>query len=95
MFPFLIVNFFQVGRLNRQAAEESAERRRAVQEKDVLQERLKQMECELECNRLELNNKETKIKRLTCDVEELSTELKALKAESEEEITFLRRQIVS
>lgn len=89
------MHLFKVGRLNRQAAEESAERRRAVQEKDFLQERLKQMECELECNRLELNNKETKIKRLTCDVEELAAELKSLKTESEEEITFLRRQIVS
>lgn len=85
----------QVGRLSRQAAEESAERRRAVQEKDTLQERLRQMECELECNRLELNNKETKINRLTCDVEEMSSEIKALKLESEEEITFLRKQIVS
>lgn len=84
-----------MGRLSRQAAEEGAERRRAVQEKEALQERIKQMECELECNRLELNNKDTKIKRLTADVEELSAELKTLKAESEEEITFLREQIVS
>lgn len=53
------------------------------------------MEAELECNRLELNNKETKIKRLTAEVQELSDEIKALKAESEEEITFLRTQIVS
>lgn len=66
-----------------------------MHEKEVLLERVTQMEAELECNRLELNNKETKIKRLTAEVQELSDEIKALKAESEEEITFLRTQIVS
>ncbi|KAF2878743.1 hypothetical protein ILUMI_27418, partial [Ignelater luminosus] len=83
----------QVGRLSRQAAEESAERRRAVQEKDTLLEKTKQMECELECNRLELNNKEAKIRRLTSEIEELSKELKILRTDSEEEVTFLRKQI--
>ncbi|KAF5306416.1 hypothetical protein FQA39_LY08925 [Lamprigera yunnana] len=83
----------QVGRLSRQAAEESAERRRAVQEKDNFGEKVKQMECELECNRLEINNKEAKIRRLTSEIEELSRELKTLQAESEEEITFLRQKI--
>lgn len=86
---------FKVGRLSRQAAEESAERRRAVQEKERLLERVTQMEVELECNRLELNNKETKIKRLTADVEEMAAEIKALRAEAEEEVAFLRSEIVS
>ncbi|KAJ3655166.1 hypothetical protein Zmor_014303 [Zophobas morio] len=83
----------QVGRLSRQAAEEGTERRRAVQEKEKLEEKVRQMEAELECNRLDLNNKETKIKRLTMDVEELSIEIKALRSESEEEVTFLRTQL--
>ncbi|RZC32920.1 golgin subfamily A member 1 [Asbolus verrucosus] len=83
----------RVGRLSRQAAEEGTERRRAVQEKEKLAEKVRQMEAELECNRLELNNKETKIKRLTTDVEELSVEVKALRSESEEEVTFLRTQL--
>lgn len=81
--------------MSRQAAEEGAERRRAVQEKETLAERVAQMEAELECNRLELKNKDTKIKRLTLDLEELSGEIKALRAESEEEVAFLRTQIVS
>lgn len=84
-----------MGRLSRQAAEEGAERRRAIQEKEALLVRVAQMEAELECNRLELNNKQTKIKRLTLEVEELSVEIKALKAESEEEVAFLRTKIVS
>lgn len=44
---------------------------------------------------MELNNKESKIRRLTLEIEELSKELKALKVDSEEEVTFLRQQIVS
>lgn len=87
--------FFQVGRLSRQAAEESSERRRAVQEKDKLVDKVKQLEAELECNRFELGNKEAKIKRLTEDVNEMAAELKAIQTESEEEITFLRTELVS
>lgn len=86
---------FQVGRLSRQAAEEGTERRRAVQEKEKLAEKVRQLEAELECNTLEINNKETKIKRLTMDVEELSKEVNALRSESEEEVAFLRTQLVS
>lgn len=56
---------------------------------------MKQLEAELECNQLELTNKETKIKRLTDDVNELSIELKSLRTENEEEITFLRTELVS
>lgn len=66
-----------------------------MHEKETLLERVTQMEAELECNRLELNNKQTKINRLTLEVEELSTEIKAIKAESEEEVAFLRTKIVS
>ncbi|KAJ8960902.1 hypothetical protein NQ318_020201 [Aromia moschata] len=83
----------QVGRLSRQAAEEGSERRRAVQEKDKLLEKVKQLEAELECNRLDSTNKETKIKRLTDDVNELSAELKSLRSDNEEEITFLRTEL--
>lgn len=85
----------QVGRLSRQAAEEGSERRRAVQEKEKLSDKVKQLEAELECNQLDLSNKETKIKRLTEDVNELSAELKSLRTEGEEEITFLRTELVS
>ncbi|CAH1108960.1 unnamed protein product [Psylliodes chrysocephalus] len=83
----------QVGRLSRQAAEEGSERRRAVQEKDKLEETVKQLEAELECNKFELLNRETKIKRLMEDVNELSTELKTLHSDNEEEITFLRSEL--
>ncbi|CAH0557860.1 unnamed protein product [Brassicogethes aeneus] len=83
----------QVGRLSRQAAEESAERRRAVQDKELLNDKIKQLEAELECNKFDLNNKENKIKRLTADINELSFELKSLKTENEEEIAFLRGEL--
>ncbi|VEN39077.1 unnamed protein product [Callosobruchus maculatus] len=83
----------QVGRLSRQAAEESNERRRAIQDKDKLLEKLKQLEAELDCSKFELNNKEAKIKRLTEDVNELSAELKSIQNESDEEITFLRTEL--
>ncbi|GJQ81087.1 hypothetical protein Trydic_g14260 [Trypoxylus dichotomus] len=83
----------QVGRLGRQAAEEGAERRRAIQEKDTLLEKVRQMECEIECYKLEINNKDTKIKRLTTEVEEMSAELKKNKNEMEKEIIDLREQI--
>lgn len=84
-----------MGRLSRQAAEEGAERRRAVEEKDILSERLRQTEAEMECNRLEMSHKETEISRLGVDVDELSKELKQLKSAKEEEILFLRTQLVS
>ncbi|KAK9709586.1 GRIP domain [Popillia japonica] len=83
----------QVGRLGRQAAEEGVERRRAIQEKEMLAEKVKQMECEIECYKLEMNNKDTKIKRLTTEVEEMSVELKKNKNEMEKEIIDLREQI--
>lgn len=44
---------------------------------------------------MELTNKETKIKRLTQDVNEMSMELKSLQQENEEEIQFLRTELVS
>ncbi|KAL3282011.1 hypothetical protein HHI36_005214 [Cryptolaemus montrouzieri] len=85
----------QVGRLSRQAAEEGTERRRAIQEKEVLFEKVQQLEAELEYNKLELNNKNTKILRLTADLEELSADLKKIRAENEEHVAFLRTQLVS
>lgn len=84
-----------MGRLSRQAAEEGAERRRAVEEKEQLLERVKQMECEIECNKLELSNKDSKINRLIREIEDLTVDMRASKSESDEEITFLREQIVS
>ncbi|XP_056630414.1 golgin subfamily A member 1 [Diorhabda sublineata] len=83
----------QVGRLSRQAAEEGSERRRAVQEKEKLEEKLKQLEAELECNKFELMNRDIKIKRLSEDVNELSAELKTIHSDNEEEITFLRTEL--
>ncbi|KAK9870440.1 hypothetical protein WA026_008008 [Henosepilachna vigintioctopunctata] len=83
----------QVGRLSRQAAEEGAERRRAVQEKEILFEKVQQLEAELEYSKLELNNKNTKILRLNADLEELSADLKKIRAENEEHVTFLRAQL--
>ncbi|KAG5883231.1 hypothetical protein JTB14_011423 [Gonioctena quinquepunctata] len=83
----------QVGRLSRQAAEEGSERRRAVQDKERLVEKIKQLEAELDCCKFEMSNKENKIKRLCEDVNELSAELKSLRTENDEEITFLRTEL--
>lgn len=84
-----------MGRLSRQAAEESAERRRAVEEREVLSEKVKQMECELECQKMELSNKDSKVNRLIKEIEDLTSEMKSTKSDSDEEVTFLRNQLVS
>ncbi|XP_050307065.1 golgin subfamily A member 1 [Anthonomus grandis grandis] len=83
----------QVGRLSRQAAEEGAERRRALEDRDDLLDKIKQLEAELEFNKINLTNKETKIKRLTEDIKELSTSLKNIEDENKEEIQFLRTEL--
>lgn len=84
-----------MGRLSRQAAEEGCERRRVVQEKEKLLDKIKQFEAELEYNKIELVNKDNKIKRLTDDVNEISNELKTLQTENDQEVTFLRTELVS
>lgn len=61
----------------------------------MLLERVKQMECEIECNKLELSNKDSKISRLIREIEDLTADMKNSKSESDEEITFLRDKIVS
>lgn len=53
------------------------------------------MECEIECNKLELSNKDSKISRLIREIEDLTVDMKNAKSDSDEEITFLREQIVS
>lgn len=85
----------QVGRLSRQAAEEGTERRRALNERDILKEKVKQLEFEVEKSKHEIETRETKINRLVTEVDELSAELRDLRTESDEEVTFLRKQIVS
>lgn len=81
--------------MSRQAAEEGSERRRVVQEKEKLVDKLRQFEAELEYNKIESDNKDNKIKRLSDDVNELSNELKILQTENDEEVTFLRSELVS
>lgn len=81
--------------MSRQAAEEGSERRRAVQEKEKLAEKLKQLEAELDYNKFELTNRDNKIKRLTEDVNDLSATLKTVQSDNDEEITFLRTELVS
>lgn len=56
---------------------------------------MQQLEAELEYNKLDLNNKNSKILRLNADLEELSAELKRVRAENEEHVSFLRTQLVS
>lgn len=84
-----------MGRLSRQAAEEGAERRRALEDREKLLDKIRQHEAELELTKMELANKETKIRRLTQDVNELSMELKSQQVADEEEIQFLRTELVS
>lgn len=94
---YVLINvlIFQVGRLSRQAAEEGSERRRVVQEKEKLLDKIRQLEAEVEFNKIELVNKDNKIKRLTDDINEISNELKTLQTENDEEVTFLRTELVS
>lgn len=66
-----------------------------VQEKEKLVDKIRQLEAEIEFNKIELVNKENKIKRLTDDVNEISTELKTLQTDNDEEVSFLKTELVS
>lgn len=44
---------------------------------------------------MELSNKDSKVNRLIGEIEDLNNEMKTGRSDSDEEITFLRNQIVS
>lgn len=85
----------QVGRLCRQASEESAERRQAELDRDLANAKITELEEELEKVKAKLELKNTKAKRLQVERDEFEEELKNLKVKLEEDVLFLRGEIVS
>ncbi|KAH0947290.1 hypothetical protein HN011_001875 [Eciton burchellii] len=85
----------QVGRLSRQAGEEGLERRRVEKEKETLNQRIKQLEADIEVNNIVMATKDAKLLRMTEDIDEMATELKELRASVDDEVEEFKRQIES
>ncbi|XP_046412681.1 golgin subfamily A member 1 [Neodiprion fabricii] len=85
----------QVGRLSRQAGEEGLERRRVEQEKEELHQKVKQLEAEIEVNKVVMQTKDAKLLRMAEDIDEMATELKELRANVDDEVEEFKRQIES
>ncbi|KAJ8679471.1 hypothetical protein QAD02_015258 [Eretmocerus hayati] len=65
----------QVGRLSRQVAEESHERRRVEKENETLKQRVKELEAEAEVNNVEVSEQNDLIQKTTSALENKQTEL--------------------
>lgn len=85
----------QVGRLSRQAGEEGVERRRVEKEKEELVIKVKQLEEEIEVNKVVMQTKDSKLLRMAEDIDEMATELKELRANVDDEVEEFKREIVS
>ncbi|KAG5679603.1 hypothetical protein PVAND_009163 [Polypedilum vanderplanki] len=83
----------QLQRLSRQVAEETAEKRKIVETKEILLEKNKQLEFELLKATEELKARDNKIKLMNEEIDELNTSLRELQTENEEEIEFLRSKV--
>ena len=85
----------QVGRLSRQAGEEGIERRRVVEEKELLKKKIKELEDEIEVNNVVISTKDAKLLRMAEDIDEMASELKELRANIDDEVEEYKREIVS
>lgn len=107
----------QLQRLSRQLTEETGEKRKAIEARENLQEKIKLLEFDLLKSNDELKQRDNKvskqqlvaargkmikiyysfsqIKLLSEEIDELSTSLRELRNETEEEIEYLRSQKVS
>lgn len=85
----------QVGRLSRQAGEESLERRRVEEEKEKLKTRVQQLEAELEVKDVVITSKDAKMVRMQENIDEMALELKELQANADSEVEEFSRKIVS
>lgn len=85
----------QVSRLSRQVAEETTEKRKYLKIRDDYAEKFKQLEFDLEKLKEEISERDSKIKILEEEIEDLGATLKETRTENEEEVTFLRTKNVS
>lgn len=85
----------QVGRLCRQASEESTERRQAELARDTSNAKITELEEELEKMKSKLESKDAKIARLQIERDECEDKLKELKSNWDEEVEIFRNEIVS
>lgn len=85
----------QLQRLSRQVAEETAEKRKAFETRELLLEKIKALESELTKARDELHQRDNKIKLMNEEIDELNSSLREIRLENEEEIEFLRSKVVS
>lgn len=85
----------QVSRLSRQVAEETTEKRKYLKIRDDYAEKFKQLEFDLEKLNEEIGQRDSKIKILEEEIEDLGATLKETRTENEEEVTFLRTKNVS
>ncbi|XP_055706211.1 golgin subfamily A member 1 [Phlebotomus papatasi] len=80
----------QVSRLSRQVAEETTEKRKALQDRDDFHETIKRLEFEVEKCQEEIRQRDNKIKLLSEEVDDLSSTLRETRLENEEDVAFLR-----
>lgn len=81
--------------MSRQVAEETAEKRKAFETRELLLEKIKALESELTKARDELHQRDNKIKLMNEEIDELNSSLREIRLENEEEIEFLRSKVVS
>ncbi|XP_059608548.1 golgin subfamily A member 1 [Phlebotomus argentipes] len=80
----------QVSRLSRQVAEETTEKRKALQDRDDFHETIKRLEFEVEKCHDEIRQRDNKIKLLSEEIDDLSSTLRETRLENEEDVAFLR-----
>ncbi|KAL0273780.1 UNVERIFIED_CONTAM: hypothetical protein PYX00_006375 [Menopon gallinae] len=85
----------QVGRLCRQASEESAERRQAELDRDTANAKITELSEEIEKLQAKIDIRDAKLERMAKEKENLEEDLKQLKSKTEEKVGRLQEEIVS
>ncbi|KAK6618916.1 hypothetical protein RUM44_003297 [Polyplax serrata] len=85
----------QVGRLCRQASEESTEKRQVEMERDHLKAKVTKLEMEYEESKSKWESKANKLEKLKLEKAALEDEIKNLKLKTEEDVLCLKREIKS
>lgn len=85
----------QVDRLCRQASEESAEKRQAELERDLLIAKISKLQVDIEDNKLKCETKDANLEKLELEKIALEDEIKKLKIKREEDRQVLEKEIVS
>mgnify|MGYP002716709373 FL=1 len=85
----------QVGRLCRQASEESSEKRRAEKERDDLMLKINRLESDYESVKSDCESTRDKLKILKIEKDALEDEMKILKIKKEDDVENYESKIVS